>query len=57
VGLEVGWHIRFTKAREIDILADLGTRPQLDVIIGTYPGWRLESEDRGDHLFYHLTRG
>jgi hypothetical protein len=26
------------------------------VILGTYPGWTMETENRFDHLFYRLTR-
>ncbi|WP_045216207.1 hypothetical protein [Desulfonatronovibrio magnus] len=50
MGLEVGWHLRFSKGDNIKILALKDARQQLENVLHIHPEWKLSIIEKNDHL-------
>lgn len=56
MGLEVGWHLRFSRDEEIEFLVDQSAKAQAEQAVYTASGWSMESADEGDHARVRYAR-
>jgi hypothetical protein len=50
LGLEIGWYLRLSRARELEFWVAAKARPVLDDQLATVSGWTLRVEERDGWL-------
>lgn len=50
MGLEVGWHLRFSRADVVEARIDRTGLAQLEDTRAMHPDWDMRVQDAGDHL-------
>ena len=55
--MEIGWYLRLSRAREIEVLVAAKARPVLDEQAKIVSGWRLSVEEREDFVRGLYVRG
>lgn len=56
LGLEVGWHLRYSKGDHLRVLALKEARGELENILYILPIWRLSITEVNDHIQADYTR-
>ena len=46
--MEVGWYLRFSEARTVEVLVDPKSLDQLEYILHIHTDWRLEASETPD---------
>lgn len=56
MGAEVGWHLRFVQAREIDVWAKPSQAPIFEELAATFGQWSLTREEVDGAVCFRFSR-